>query len=94
MKPVHPGKILLKEFIKPMGISQTQLALFINVPPRRINEIVLGKRRISADTAIRLGRYFNTSPHFWLGLQMDYDVCIASIRLGDSLKHDILAYAV
>jgi addiction module HigA family antidote len=94
MRPVHPGKILLKEFIKPTGISQTQLANFINVPPRRINEIVLGKRRISADTALRLGRYFGTSPHFWLGLQTDYDICIARSRIGDSLKRDILAYAM
>ncbi|MGC9197137.1 MAG: HigA family addiction module antitoxin [Syntrophobacteraceae bacterium] len=86
MRPVHPGEILFKDFIKPLGISQTRLALSIKVPPRRINEIVLGKRRISADTAIRLGRYFSTSPHFWLGLQMDYDVCVAQNRLGDTLK--------
>ncbi|MCL5405805.1 MAG: HigA family addiction module antitoxin [Deltaproteobacteria bacterium] len=93
IRPVHPGKILFKEFIKPMGISQAKLALFINVPPRRINEIVLGKRRISTDTALRLGRYFGTSPQFWLGLQTDYDVCIAQNRLGDRLKRDILTYA-
>ena len=93
-RPVHPGKILLKEFIRPMGISQTKLALFINVPPRRINEIVHGKRRISADTALRLGRYFGTSPQFWLTLQVDYDLCIAKSRLGDRLKYDILMYAM
>ncbi len=93
-RPVHPGKILLKEFIKPMGISQTRLALFINVPARRINEIVLGKRGISADTALRLGRYFGTSPQFWLGLQMDYDVHVAQNRLGDSLNRDILMCAL
>lgn len=94
LRPVHPGKILLKEFIKPMGISQTRLALFINVPARRINEIVLGKRGISADTALRLGRYFGTSPQFWLGLQMDYDVQVARNRLGESLNRDILMYAL
>lgn len=91
-RPVHPGKILLKDFIKPMGINQTKLALFINVPPRRINEIVLGKRRISADTALRLGRFFGASPQFWLGLQMDYDIRMAQNRLGDELKRDILMY--
>lgn len=93
-RPVHPGKILLKDFIEPMGISQTKLALFLNVPPRRINEIVLGKRRISADTALRLGRYFGTSPQFWLGLQIDYDVRMAQNRLGDDeLRRDILPCA-
>ncbi len=86
MRPVHPGKILLKDFIKPLGLSQTRLALSINVPPRRINEIVLGKRRITTDTAIRLGRYFSTAPHFWLGLQMDYDICVVRNRLDDTLK--------
>lgn len=89
-RPVHPGKILLKEFIKPMGINQAKLALFINVPPRRINEIVQGKRRISADTALRLGRCFGTSPQFWLGLQSDYDIRVAENRLGDELRRDIL----
>ena len=73
LKPVHPGEILLEEFLKPLGLSQNRLALSIGVPPRRINEIVLGKRSISADTALRLGRYFDMSPQFWLGLQMDYD---------------------
>ncbi|MDR3569474.1 MAG: HigA family addiction module antitoxin [Syntrophobacteraceae bacterium] len=92
-RPVHPGKILLKDFIKPLGITQASLALFLNVPPRRINDIVLGKRRISADTALRLGRYFSTSPQFWLGLQMDYDVHMARNRLGDSLKGEILLCA-
>jgi antitoxin HigA-1 len=91
--PVHPGEILFAEFLKPMGISQTKLALVISVPPRRINEIVHGKRRISADTALRFGRYFGTSPQFWLSLQIEYDLGIAEGKLGDKLKSDILDYA-
>ncbi|QKK03781.1 MAG: HigA family addiction module antidote protein [Pseudomonadota bacterium] len=71
---IHPGEILLEEFLEPMGISQNRLARVIEVPPRRINEIVLGKRRITADTAMRLARAFGTSEHFWLGLQADYDL--------------------
>ncbi len=77
LKPVHPGEVLLEEFLKPMGLSQHRLALNIGVSPRRINEIVLGKRGITADTALRLGRYFGMSPQFWLGLQMDYELDIA-----------------
>jgi addiction module HigA family antidote len=94
IRPAHPGEILFEEFLKPMGITQTKLALVISVPPRRINEIVHGKRRISADTALRLGRYFGTSPQFWLTLQLDYDVDIATDKLGDRLKNDIREYAV
>ena len=71
---IHPGEVLREEFLVPMGISQNGLARAINVPPRRINEIVLGKRAISADTAIRLARYFGTSEKFWMGLQVDYDL--------------------
>ena len=71
---IHPGEALLEEFLLPMGISQNALARAIRVPPRRINEIVLGKRAISADTAIRLARYFGTSEKFWMGLQVDYDL--------------------
>jgi antitoxin HigA-1 len=93
IRPVHPGEILLEEFLKPMGISQNKLALDIRVPPRRINEIVHGKRRISADTALRLGRYFGTSPQFWLGLQMDYDLDIEEDRLGGKLQDDVREYA-
>jgi addiction module HigA family antidote len=78
LKPVHPGEVLLEEFLKPMNLSQNRLALALGVPPRRINEIVLGKRGITADTALRLGRYFGMSPQFWLGLQMDYDLDIAA----------------
>ncbi len=86
IKPAHPGEILFEQFLKPMGISQTKLADVISVPPRRINQIVHGKRRISADTALRLGRYFGTSPQFWLSLQVDYDLGIAGDKLGDRLK--------
>lgn len=89
MKPLHPGEILVEEFLKPMGLSQNRLALAIKVPPRRINEIVLGKRRITADTALRLAKYFNMSPQFWLGLQMDYDLDIAKDKLGDKLEKEI-----
>ena len=72
--PIHPGEILMEEFLKPMGISQYRLAKDIRVPPRRINEIVHGVRNISADTALRLGRYFSISPQFWLNLQSQYDL--------------------
>ena len=71
---VHPGEILLEEFLKPLGISQNKLAREIKVPPRRVNEIVLGKRSVSPDTALRLARYFSTSEKFWLGLQLDFDL--------------------
>ena len=87
--PVHPGEILLEEFLKPMGISQNRIALDIRVPPRRINEIVHGKRRITADTALRLGRYFGMSAQFWLGLQMDYDLDTEEDRLGDRLGEEV-----
>jgi addiction module HigA family antidote len=81
--PIHPGEVLLEEFLKPMGISQYRLAQAIHVPPRRINEIVHGKRGISADTAIRLSRYFGTSAELWLGLQADYDLERAREEMGD-----------
>ena len=90
--PIHPGKILLEEFLKPMGISQNRLALDIRVPARRINEIVHGKRRITADTALRLAKYFDMSPQFWLGLQMDYDLNIAEDQLTERLKSEIQVY--
>jgi len=91
--PVHPGEILLEEFLDPMNISQNRLALDIRVPPRRINEIVHGKRRITADTALRLGRYFGMSAQFWLGLQMDYDLDKEEDRLGKRLKEEVREYA-
>ena len=93
IQPVHPGEILLQEFLQPMGVSQNRLAVQIGVPPRRINEIVLGKRRITADTALRLGRYFGMSPHFWLGLQMDYDLDTEEDRLADRLDLEVRVYA-
>jgi addiction module HigA family antidote len=79
----------MEEFLKPMGLSQNRLALDIGVHPRRINEIVLHKRSITADTALRLGRYFGTSPQFWLGLQRDYDLDVAADRLGDRLVREV-----
>jgi addiction module HigA family antidote len=91
LKPVHPGEILFEEFLKPNGISQNRLAINIGVPARRINEIVLGKRNISADTALRLARYFGTSAKFWLGLQMDYDLDIAEDEIGERLDRVIIA---
>ena len=84
--PVHPGEVLLEEFLKPMGLSQNRLALSVRVHPRRINEIVLGKRGITADTALRLAKYFGTSAKFWLGLQADYDLDAAEDRLGGRLE--------
>ena len=91
--PVHPGEVLLEEFLKPMGISQNRLALDIGVPARRINEIVHGKRRITADTALRLSRYFDMSAQFWLGLQMDYDLDIAEDKLSKRLDREVRVYA-
>jgi len=90
--PIHPGEILLEEFLKPMGISQNRLALDIRVPARRINEIVHGKRRITADTALRLAKYFDMSPQFWLGLQMDYDLDIAEDELAERLDNEVQVY--
>ncbi len=89
LNPVHPGEVLLEEFLKPMGLSQNRLSLEIGVHPRRIDEIVLGKRRITADTALRLARYFGTSPQFWMGLQSDYDLEVASDTLGDRLNVEV-----
>jgi addiction module HigA family antidote len=74
LKNAHPGEVLLEEFLKPLDVSQNSLARAVNVPPRRINEIVHGKRSVSADTAVRLSRFFGTSEKFWLGLQDDYDL--------------------
>ena len=83
----------MEEFLKPMGLSQNRLALDIGVPPRRINEIVLGKRSITADTALRLGRYFKMSPQFWLGLQMDYDLDVTADNLERCLQREVKPYA-
>jgi addiction module HigA family antidote len=87
--PIHPGEVLLEEFLKPMNLSQNQLALALRVPARRINEIIQGKRRITADTALRLARYFNMSPRFWLGLQMDYDLDVTEDEIGDRLNQEV-----
>ena len=89
LNPIHPGEVLLEEFLKPMSISQKRLALNIGVPPRRINEIVLGKRRISADTALRLAKFFGTSAEFWLGLQLQYDLDVTAEKLGERLEHEV-----
>src|SRR6202042_2432588 len=85
MPPVHPGEILLTEFLEPLGVSQYQLAKAVDVPARRINEIVHGQRRISADTALRLARYFGTSERFWMNLQARYDLEVEKDRLGTTL---------
>ena len=91
--PVHPGEILLEEFLKPMNISQYKLAKDISVPPRRINEIIHGKRSISADTALRLSRYFGLSERFWLNLQALYDLETAKDALGDRLQQEVIPLA-
>ncbi len=93
LAPVHPGEVLLEEFLEPMTISQYRLAKDISVPPRRINEIVHGKRAVSADTALRLARYFGTSERFWLNLQTGYDLEVERDRLGDRLESEVLQHA-
>jgi len=89
LHPVHPGEVLLEEFLRPLQMSQNRLALDIGVPARRINEIVLHKRSVTADTALRLARYFGTTPQFWLGLQTDYDLDVASDKLCDRLRREV-----
>ena len=93
LAPVHPGEVLLEEFLEPMGISQYRLARDISVPPRRINEIVHGKRSVTADTALRLARYFGTSDRFWLNLQASYDLDVEREKLGDRLEAEVLSRA-
>lgn len=90
---IHPGEVLLHEFLIPMDISQNRLGREIGVPARRINEIVLGKRAVSADTALRLARYFGVSEGFWMGLQADYDLEETRRRLGDRLEKEVRPYA-
>src|SRR6266481_5695625 len=92
--PIHPGEILLEEFLKPMNISQYRLAKDISVPARRINEIVQGKRAISADTALRLSRYFGLSERFWMNLQTRYDLEVEKDRLQDRLDKEVHVYSV
>jgi len=93
--PVHPGEILLEEFMKPMGISQNALARALKVPPRRINEIIRGKRGITVDTALRLARHFGTSVRFWIGLQDDYDLDVAEDpRLVEKINNEVVPRTV
>ena len=94
LPPIHPGEILLEEFLGPLGISQYRLAKEITVPPRRINEIIHGNRSITADTALRLARYFSTSERFWLNLQTRYDLEVEKDRLGERLEREVVKSAV
>jgi addiction module HigA family antidote len=87
--PLHPGEVLRAEFLEPLKMSQNRLAMALRVPARRINEIVLGKRGITADTALRLARYFKMSPQFWLGLQMDYELDLAEDAIEKEIIEDI-----
>jgi len=89
LAPVHPGEILQTEFLGPMGLTQNKLATALRVPARRVNEIVLGKRGITADTALRLARYFGMSAQFWLGLQMDYELDVAEDKVEDRIEKEI-----
>ncbi|HLE82840.1 MAG TPA: HigA family addiction module antitoxin [Thermoanaerobaculia bacterium] len=89
LPPIHPGEVLLEEFLHPMGLSQYRLAKNISVPPRRINEIVHGKRGITADTGLRLSRFFGTSERFWLNLQTHYDLEVEKDRLGERLAEEV-----
>ncbi len=93
-RPIHPGEILIEEFLKPLGISQYKLAKDINVPARRINEIVHGKRSITADTALRLSRYFNLSERFWLNLQARYDLEVEKDKLNDRIEAEVKVFQV
>ena len=93
MAPIHPGEVLLVEFLEPLGLSQYRLAKDLKVPARRINEIVHGDRAVSADTALRLARFFGTSDRFWLNLQAAYDLDIERDRLGAALERDVPVYA-
>lgn len=89
---IHPGEVLLEEFLIPMGISQNKIARSMAVPPRRINEIVHGKRAVTADTALRLARYFSTSEEFWMGLQADYELEEARNKLGSRLIEEVITH--
>ncbi len=93
LAPVHPGEVLLEDFLSPMGISQYRLAKDISVPARRINEIVHGQRSVSADTALRLSKYFGVSARFWLNLQSQFDLDVESDRLGSRLEDEVIGHA-
>ncbi len=92
--PIHPGEVLQEEFIKPMNLSQNRLAIDIGVDARRINEIVLGKRAVTADTALRLSRFFGNSAQFWMGLQTQYDLNVAEDQLSKRLEREVRPYVV
>lgn len=94
LSPIHPGEVLLEEFIKPMGLSQNRLAIDIGVDTRRINEIVLGKRAVTADTALRLARFFGNSPEFWMGLQTQHDLDVAEDHLGKRLDREVRPFVM
>ena len=93
LPPVHPGEVLLEELLKPLGLSQYRLAKSLSVPPRRINEIVHGTRAVTADTALRLARFFGTSERFWLNLQASYDLDVERDRLGSRLEREVAVLA-
>jgi len=93
LEPIHPGEVLVEEFLKPMGLSQNRLAMAVGVPARRINEIALRKRALTTNTALWLARYFGNSPQFWIGLQMDYDLDLARHKLGRKLEQIVTTRA-
>ena len=93
LKPVHPGEVLLEEFLNPMKLSQNRLAIGISVNARRVNEIVLGRRRITADTALRFSKFFGNSAQFWMGLQSDYDLDVAQDALEDRLETEVREFS-
>jgi addiction module HigA family antidote len=93
LDPVHPGEVLMEEFLKPLSLSQNRLAIEIGVDARRINEIVQGKRAVTANTALRLARYFDMSPEFWLGLQSQYDLDVEEDEMGTQLEREVRVYA-
>ncbi len=92
LKPIHPGEVLMEEFLIPMNLSQNKIAKDIGVSPRRINEIVHGKRRLTAETSLRLAHYFNMSPQFWMGLQMDYDLDVEADRIAEKIPKEVKVY--
>ena len=94
LSPIHPGEVLMEEFIKPMMLSQNHIAICIGVDARRINKIVLGKRAVTADTALRLSRFFGNSPQFWMGLQSQYDLDVAEDQLGKRLDREVRPLAM
>jgi len=93
MEPIHPGEVLRLDYLEPLGITHHRIAVAIGVPPRRINEIVHGKQRITPDTALRLARYFDMSAEFWLGLQMDYDLDIAEDESAETIRREVQVYS-